>query len=104
MADYAQRTADVNSLGVDDALLVVAMDDRTDYIWVSDSLDEITDDELDTILVEDAGTATARWRRSRGGGRGDRGTRGRRRLPCPDRRAVRARARVTGADGRAGRR
>ncbi len=53
MADYAQGTADVNSLGVDDALLVVAMDDRTDYIWVSDSLDEITDDELDTILVEE---------------------------------------------------
>ena len=53
MADYAQGTADVNSLGVDDALLVVAMDDRTDYIWVSDGLDEITDDELDTILVEE---------------------------------------------------
>ena len=51
MADYAQQTAATNSLGVDDALLVVAMDDRTDYIWVSDSLDEITDDELDAILT-----------------------------------------------------
>jgi uncharacterized membrane protein YgcG len=53
MADYAQGTADLNSLGVDDALLVVAMDDRTDYIWVSDGLDEITDGELDAILVEE---------------------------------------------------
>jgi uncharacterized membrane protein YgcG len=51
-ADYAAQTADRNSLGVDDALILVAMDDRTDYIWVSDSLDEITDDELDTILAD----------------------------------------------------
>ncbi|HSL75617.1 MAG TPA: TPM domain-containing protein [Candidatus Limnocylindrales bacterium] len=53
MADYATETAATNSLGVDDALLVVAMDDRTDYIWVADSLDEITDDELDAILSGD---------------------------------------------------
>lgn len=53
MADYATETAATNSLGVDDALLVVAMDDRTDYIWVADSLDEITDDELDGILTGD---------------------------------------------------
>ena len=52
MADYAEQTAATNSLGVDDALLAVAMDDRTDYIWVSDGLD-ITDDELDTILTEE---------------------------------------------------
>ncbi|MGZ9277193.1 MAG: TPM domain-containing protein, partial [Candidatus Limnocylindrales bacterium] len=50
--DYAAQTAETNSLGVDDALLLVAVDDRTDYIWVSDSLDEITDDELDAILVD----------------------------------------------------
>jgi uncharacterized membrane protein YgcG len=50
MADYAEDTAAHNSLGVDDALVVVAMDDRTDYIWVSDGLDEISDDELDAIL------------------------------------------------------
>ena len=50
--DYAQQTAALNSLGVDDALLLVAIDDRTDYIWVSDSLDEITDDELDAILTD----------------------------------------------------
>jgi uncharacterized membrane protein YgcG len=53
MADYAQQTAAANSLGVDDALLVVAMEDRTDYVWVSDGLDEITDDELDTVLTEE---------------------------------------------------
>jgi hypothetical protein len=53
MADYAQQTAATNSLGVDDALLAVAMDDRTDYIWISDGLDAITDDELDSILSEE---------------------------------------------------
>ena len=31
-ADYAAQTAERNSLGVDDALLLVAVDDRTDYI------------------------------------------------------------------------
>ncbi len=51
-SDYADQTAAANSLGVGDALLLVAVDDRTDYIWVSDSLDEVTDDELDTILVD----------------------------------------------------
>jgi hypothetical protein len=51
-ADYAAQTAARNSLGVDDVLLLVAVDDRTDYIWVSDGLDRITDDELDAILVE----------------------------------------------------
>ncbi len=50
--DYADQTAAANSLGVDDALLLVAVDDRTDYLWVSDSLEEITDDELDAILVD----------------------------------------------------
>jgi uncharacterized membrane protein YgcG len=50
--DYAAQTAETNSLGVDDALLLVAVDDRSDFIWVSDSLDEITDDELDAILTE----------------------------------------------------
>jgi uncharacterized membrane protein YgcG len=53
MAEYAQQTATTNSLGGDDALLAVAMDDRTDYIWVSDGLDEITDDELDVVLTEE---------------------------------------------------
>jgi hypothetical protein len=50
--DYAAQTAAANSLGVNDALLLVAIEDRTDYIWVSDGLDEITDDELDVIIVD----------------------------------------------------
>ena len=37
--DYAFETAQRNSLGVDDALILVALDDRTDFIWVSDGLD-----------------------------------------------------------------
>ena len=48
--DYAFETASANSLGVDDALILVALDDRTDYIWLSDGLDAITDDELDGII------------------------------------------------------
>lgn len=51
--DYAFETAAANSLGVGDALLLVAIDDRTDYIWLSDSLDAITDDELDAIIVDE---------------------------------------------------
>jgi uncharacterized membrane protein YgcG len=50
--EYAEQTAAANSLGVNDALLLVAIDDRTDFIWVSDGLDEITDDELDAIIVD----------------------------------------------------
>jgi uncharacterized membrane protein YgcG len=48
-SDYAFATAERNSLGVDDALILVALDDRTDFIWVSNSLD-ITSDELDAIV------------------------------------------------------
>ena len=51
--EYAFETASENSLGVGDALLLVAMDDRTDYIWLSDSLDAITDDELDAIITDE---------------------------------------------------
>jgi uncharacterized membrane protein YgcG len=48
-SEYAFATAARNSLGVDDALILVALDDRTDFIWVSDSLD-LTQDELDAIV------------------------------------------------------
>ncbi|HEX7223834.1 MAG TPA: TPM domain-containing protein, partial [Candidatus Limnocylindrales bacterium] len=34
--DYATEAAAANSLGANDALLVVAIDDRTDAIWVAD--------------------------------------------------------------------
>ena len=56
--EFADETARINSLGVNDALLVVALDDRTDYIWVSDSL-PITDDELDLIIVDSLEPALA---------------------------------------------
>lgn len=49
--DYVGETASRNSLGGDDALVLVALDDRTDQIWVSDGLDAITDDELDEIIT-----------------------------------------------------
>lgn len=51
-SDYAFETAERNSLGVNDALLLVAMSDRTDFIWLADGLDAITDDELDAIIVD----------------------------------------------------
>lgn len=49
--EYAFETAARNSLGVDDALILVALDDRTDYIWLSDGLENITNDELDEIIT-----------------------------------------------------
>jgi uncharacterized membrane protein YgcG len=52
-ADFASRTAAQNGLGVDDALLLVALDDRTDQLWVSDSLTRITNDELDAVISRD---------------------------------------------------
>lgn len=50
--DYVAETARENSLGGDDALILVALDDRTDQVWVADGLDEISDDELDSIVVD----------------------------------------------------
>ncbi len=49
-ADFASGTAAGNSLGANDALLLVAIDDRTDQIWVPDGRDDITDAELDSII------------------------------------------------------
>jgi uncharacterized membrane protein YgcG len=49
--DYVRETARANSLGGDDALILVALEDRADQIWVADSLDEISDDELDEIVT-----------------------------------------------------
>lgn len=51
-ADYSADVAAENGLGVDDALLLVALEDRTDQIWLSDGLDEISDAELDQIIGE----------------------------------------------------
>jgi hypothetical protein len=49
--DYATEVAAQNSLGGNDALLVVVVDDRRDAIWVGPLLGAITDTELDTILA-----------------------------------------------------
>ena len=49
--DFVDETARVNSLGGDDALLMVAVDDRSDAIWVSDAL-PITDPELNSIITD----------------------------------------------------
>lgn len=49
--DYAFATADLNSLGINDALILVAIEDRTDFIWLADGLDAIANDELDAVIV-----------------------------------------------------
>jgi uncharacterized membrane protein YgcG len=62
--DFVDETARINSLGADDALLLVAVDDRTDAIWVSDAL-PITDAEISDVI---AGTLEPRLRDSDFGG------------------------------------
>ena len=53
VTDFADESARVNSLGGNDALLVVAMTDRTDAIWRSDAyLDRLTDRELLAVLSQ----------------------------------------------------
>ena len=51
--DFASETARINSLGADDALVLVATDDRTDAIWVADGMDAITDAEIDSIIADE---------------------------------------------------
>lgn len=53
ITDYADAVAAENGLGGNDALLVVAIDDRRDALWVGDLLDEASSEEIDTILAED---------------------------------------------------
>jgi uncharacterized membrane protein YgcG len=52
ITDFADAVAAENGLGGNDALLVVAVDDRRDALWVGDLLDEATNDEIDRILAE----------------------------------------------------
>ena len=47
---FADQVARLNSLGVNDVLLLVAMSDRTDALWVSDGLPQITDAKIDQII------------------------------------------------------
>ena len=49
--EFVDETARINSLGANDALLLVAIDDRTDAIWVSDSL-PITNEELNAVIAD----------------------------------------------------
>jgi len=49
--DYASEVFQTNSMGADDVLLLVAIEDRTDAIWVSDGLDAITPEEVDGIIA-----------------------------------------------------
>ena len=49
VTEFVDETARINSLGVDDALLLVALEDRTDSIWISDSL-PISDAELGEVI------------------------------------------------------
>jgi uncharacterized membrane protein YgcG len=53
ITDFADEVAASNSLGGNDALLVVAMDDRTDGIWIGPLLvDEVSVNEQDSILAD----------------------------------------------------
>ena len=52
VTDFADAVAAENGLGGNDALLVVAIDDRRDALWVGDLLDEASDEDLDSILAE----------------------------------------------------
>jgi uncharacterized membrane protein YgcG len=54
IADYATRVAADNGLGGNDAVFVVAVEDRRDSLWVGDLLDEVSNDEIDTLLAEEA--------------------------------------------------
>ena len=52
ITDFADAVAAENSLGGNDALLVVAIDDRRDALWVGDLLDDVSDTEVDRILAD----------------------------------------------------
>ena len=52
VTSFAEGTARTSSLGANDALLLVAVEDRSDALWVGDALDDVTDDEIDAILGE----------------------------------------------------
>jgi uncharacterized membrane protein YgcG len=51
--EYATETARINSLGADDALVLVALGDRSDAIWVAEGLDAISDAEIDAIIADE---------------------------------------------------
>jgi uncharacterized membrane protein YgcG len=50
VTEFVDQTASVNSLGGNDVLMLVALEDRTDAMWVSDGLPEITPQDRDAII------------------------------------------------------
>ena len=52
VTEFAQATADASSLGGNDALLLVAIEDRSDALWVGPLLNAVTNEEIDTILSD----------------------------------------------------
>jgi uncharacterized membrane protein YgcG len=48
---YVEAVAEASSLGGNDALLAIAMTDRVYGMWVSDALTRITDEEIDSLLL-----------------------------------------------------
>ena len=52
VTDFADGVAADNGLGGNDALLVVAIDDRRDALWIGDLLTQVSDQELDLILAD----------------------------------------------------
>ncbi len=56
---FTEGTAVASSLGGNDALILVAIEDRSYSMWVGPSLDEITDAEIDAILTESLEPALA---------------------------------------------
>jgi uncharacterized membrane protein YgcG len=52
VTSYADGAAAENGLGGNDALLVVAVDDRRDALWIGDLLNDVSDEELDLILAD----------------------------------------------------
>ena len=51
---YADRVVRANNLGAADALLVVAVEDRTYQLWLGDSIaDEVSEDEQDDLLARE---------------------------------------------------
>jgi hypothetical protein len=53
VTDFADDVAAANALGGNDALLVVALTDRSYALWASDALADVTDAEIDRVLVDD---------------------------------------------------
>lgn len=51
VTEYADAVAEANSFGGNDALLIVAIADRSDAVWLGGLLDDISDDAIDRMLA-----------------------------------------------------